>query len=70
MDRKRLVWILVGLGVVLLALSALADPIGVGEGDGIGWKQVVGMIAGGALAVTGLVLARRAGGVVTDTADS
>ena len=56
MDRKRLGWALVALGAVLVALSALADPIGVGDGDGIGFKQVTGMIVGGVVVAAGLAL--------------
>ena len=54
MDRTRLGWVLVALGVVLVVLSALADPLGVGEGGGIGFKQVTGMVVGGVLVVAGL----------------
>ena len=62
MDRKRLAWALVALGAALAALSALADPLGIGEGGGIGYKQVTGMVVGGAMVVAGLVfvvMARR-----------
>ena len=62
MDRKRLAWALVALGAVLAALSALADPLSIGEGGGIGYKQVTGMVVGGVLVAAGLVfvvLARR-----------
>jgi len=58
MDRKRSGAILLALGVVLLALSALADPIGIGEGGGIGWKQIVGMVVGAAAIVIGALLMR------------
>ena len=56
MDRKRLAWALVALGAALAALSALADPLGIGEGGGIGYKQVTGMVVGGVLVAAGLVL--------------
>jgi hypothetical protein len=56
MDRKRLAWALVALGVALAALSALADPLAIGEGGGIGYKQVTGMVVGGALIAAGVVL--------------
>ena len=62
MDWKRLAWALVALGAVLAALSALADPLSIGEGGGIGYKQVTGMVVGGVLVVAGLVfvvMARR-----------
>ena len=56
MDRKRVGGIVVAVGVVLLVISALAEPIGLGDGDGFGWKQVTGVIIGAAVAVFGLAL--------------
>ncbi len=63
MDRKRLAWPLAAIGAALVAVSALADPLGIGEGGGVGYKQVTGMVIGGILVAGGLVLvivARRA----------
>ena len=57
MDRGRFAWVLVAVGGALVALSALADPLGIGEGGGIGYKQVTGMAVGGALVAVGVVLA-------------
>lgn len=56
MERNLVAGIVVAVGVVLLVISALADPIGLGEGDGFGWKQWAGVIIGAALAVVGLAL--------------
>ena len=56
MDRKRLTWPLVAIGAALVAVSALADPLGIGEGGGVGYKQVTGMVVGGILIAGGLVL--------------
>jgi len=56
MDRKRMGYLLAGIGVALLVVSALADPIGIGEGGGFGWKQAVGVIVGAVLAAGGLWL--------------
>ena len=39
MDRTRLGWVLVALGAVLVAISALADPLGLGEGGGVGGSR-------------------------------
>lgn len=55
MDRKRIGASLLALGVVMFVLSAIADPIGVGDGSGVGWKQVVGMVAGAAAIAIGAV---------------
>jgi len=42
-------------GVVMAAVSLLADSIGVsGGGEGLGWKQLIGAIFGGAVALLGL----------------
>ena len=44
-------------GAALLAVSVLADPIGVGGADEFGWKQIAGAIVGGILFVGGVGLA-------------
>lgn len=42
-------------GLLLTAVSLLADAIGVsGGGEGFGWKQLIGAIVGGAIALLGL----------------
>jgi hypothetical protein len=56
MGKKRAAWVLGVLGAASFALSALADPIGLGDGDGIGWKQSVGMVIGGVALIAGLAL--------------
>jgi len=43
-------------GAVLLVVSVLADPIGVGGTDEFGWKQVAGAIVGGVVLVAGVGL--------------
>ena len=60
MNSTRMGWLLVGIGVVVLAASLLADPIGIGEGSGFGWKQVVGIIVGVLVAGWGALMLRRA----------
>jgi hypothetical protein len=57
MDRTRLGWVLVALGAVVVAVSALAEPLGLGDGGGFGWKQTTGVVVGAALVAVGLVLA-------------
>lgn len=56
MDRKLVGGIVIAVGVALLVLSALADPIGVGDDGGFGWKQATGVIVGGVVIVIGLAL--------------
>jgi nitrate reductase gamma subunit len=56
MGRTRMAWVLVALGAALVALSALADPIGLGDAEGIGWKQSIGMVAGVVVLVAGVGL--------------
>jgi hypothetical protein len=47
-------------GYLLLLVSLLADPIGIGGAPGIGWHQLVGAIVGSLSAAGGwLVLVRR-----------
>ena len=42
-------------GLLMAAVSLLADSIGVsGGGEGLGWKQLIGAIFGGAVALLGL----------------
>jgi predicted MFS family arabinose efflux permease len=56
MDRKRLGWAIVAIGAVLAAVSALADPLGLGEGGGVGWKQITGIVVGAAVVLGGVAL--------------
>ena len=43
-------------GVVLLVISAFADPLGIGGTDDFGWKQLVGVIVGAVALVGGIGL--------------
>ena len=51
--NKPAVFLVVGLVVFLV--SILADSVGIGEGTGIGWKQITGSIVGLVIAVIGIV---------------
>jgi hypothetical protein len=44
--------LLVVLGIVLALVSGLASTLGIGAG-GFGWKQIVGVVVGAALALMG-----------------
>ena len=62
---SRRTWGLAGvvLGIVVLAVSLLADRIGIGAMPGIlGWKQMVGAAVGVVLLASGVLMARRGKG--------
>ena len=54
MDRRLAGGIAIAVGAVLLLISALAEPIGLGDGDGFGLKQTTGVIIGALVMVGGL----------------
>jgi len=55
---SKTVVLLIG-GVVLFLVSLGADVIGIGEGTGVGWKQITGAAVGVIIAVIGMVRLRR-----------
>ena len=57
--KKALSPILIVVGIIVLLLSLLADPLGIGGYPGFGYKQVIGAIAGVVVAVIGLILRRK-----------
>jgi len=57
-DRKMMGVVLFVIGVMILALSLLADPIGIGGVPGVGPDQILGAVVGAIVAVGGVVLAR------------
>ena len=50
----------IAIGVIILVVSVLADPIGIGSEDTFGWRQIVGVIVGASIAAIGIVMAWRA----------
>ena len=55
--NRRIIGILVaGVGLVLVVLSILADPLGLGDEDGFGSKQLVATFVGAVALVAGLAL--------------
>ena len=54
--RRAFGLLLAALGLALLLVSAIANPLDIGKG-GFGWKQIVGVIVGAAVAVVGAALA-------------
>ena len=54
MSTKNLTLVLIVIGLFLLLVSALAEPLGLGSGNGIGPRQLSGMIVGALLFLIGL----------------
>jgi drug/metabolite transporter (DMT)-like permease len=57
MDERPLGIVVALAGAVGLAVSALADPLGIGEGHTFGWAQTTGVIVGAVVLLLGLALA-------------
>jgi hypothetical protein len=54
--KKTIGTVLLVVGIVVLLLSLVADPIGIGGSPGFGRNQIVGAIVGAIVTVVGLVL--------------
>lgn len=52
------VWVVIGVGVLLVLISALANPLGLGQHPGFGWKKTLGVVVGALIIVAGLYLRR------------
>lgn len=48
------------VGIVIVLLSALADPLGIGRHPGVGWLQGLGVLIGALIIAAGVYLRRRA----------
>lgn len=60
MDNKKLISnVLLVAGIILLALSLLADVIGVGSVPGFGYNQIIGTVVGAIGAIAGYVMSRK-----------
>ena len=57
MDPRPAGLTLVVLGILGTAIAALADPLGIGEGETFGWLQLTGVILGGIVILLGLAFA-------------
>jgi len=60
MSRITLGFGVIAIGVIVVVVSVLADPIGIGSEDTFGWRQIVGVIVGAGVAAIGIVMAWRA----------
>jgi hypothetical protein len=49
------------VGVLIFLVSLLADAFGIGEGTGIGWKQITGSLVGLVVAAIGAVQMKKKG---------
>jgi hypothetical protein len=57
MDERPLALVILIVGVVGTLVAALADPLGIGEGEVFGWLQITGVVLGGLVILLGLALA-------------
>jgi hypothetical protein len=69
MSRRSLGGVLVALGLILAALSALADQIGIGDEAAFGWQQIGGLVVGLLVAIAGLIITRTTGKPSNEDAD-
>ena len=51
--------IFLAVGVLIFFVSLTADAFGIGEGTGIGWKQIMGVVVGLVIAGVGAVQMRK-----------
>ena len=49
-------------GMLLFLISLTADATGIGEGTGVGWKQITGAVIGVVIAAIGMIRLRGSGG--------
>jgi hypothetical protein len=60
MPRRQLGVLLAVVGIAAILVAVLADPLGIGgKEDTFGWKQIVLLAVGVALAVAGALVGRR-----------
>jgi hypothetical protein len=57
MDPRPLGILLLLVGAAGTAIAALADPLGIGEGEVFGWLQITGTVIGAVVTLLGLVIA-------------
>ena len=60
MPSKRTISIIVlVVGIIIVAVSLLADPLGIGGSPKFGYRQIAGTVVGAVVTVVGLVLLLR-----------
>ena len=60
MSQSTLGFVVAAIGVIVVVVSVLADPLGIGSSDTFGWRQIAGVVIGATIAVGGIVMAMRA----------
>jgi len=60
LENPALAKTLMIVGILIVLIAGLADPLGLGRSPGFGWKQTLGVIVGALVIVAGLYLRRRA----------
>ena len=59
MQNPALAKTLMIVGILIVLIAALADPLGLGRSPGFGWRQTLGVIVGALVIAAGLYLRRR-----------
>ncbi len=59
MSTPVFAWIVIGAGVLLVLISAFADPLSLGRHPGFGWIQGLGVVIGALVILAGLYLRRQ-----------
>ncbi len=59
MQRKGPSLILIGVGIILIFVSLLADVLGIGGYPGIGFKQIIGAVVGAVITIIGFGMVRK-----------
>ena len=57
MDPRPMGLVIVIVGALGTAVAALADPLGIGEGNVFGWLQITGVVIGAVVTLLGIVIA-------------
>jgi len=56
MSNPGFAWIVIIVGILVVLISALADPLGLGRHPGFGWLQGLGVVIGVVVSLAGLYL--------------
>jgi hypothetical protein len=58
-STERNGFVAVGMGVLVILIALLADPIGIGGATGFGWKQIFLLALGVVVSVVGATVVAR-----------